>query len=111
MAAEKNFENKIKRYLKSKGAWFVKFFANEFTKCGIPDIIGCYHGRFFAIEVKGGSNYGLTDLQRHNLKLINKAGGVGLCVYPGGFDEMVRLFETNFEGFVFDWEKENYVLK
>lgn len=33
---EKNFENRIKKYLESKGAWFVKFFANAYTSSGIP---------------------------------------------------------------------------
>lgn len=107
MAAEKNFENKIKRYLKDIGAWHVKFFANAYTQKGIPDILGCYNGRFFAIEVKGGSNYGLTDLQRHNLHLINDAGGIGMCVYPSGFEQMKGIFERGFEGF----DSENYILK
>lgn len=107
MAAEKNFENKIKKYLKSVGAWHVKFFANSFTQRGIPDILGCYNGRFFAIEVKGGSNYGLTDLQRHNLHLINDAGGIGMCVYPSGFEQMKGIFERDFEGF----DSKNYILK
>lgn len=107
MAAEKNFENKIKKYLKSIGAWHVKFFANAYTPKGIPDILGCYHGRFFAIEVKGGSSYGLTDLQRHNLQLINAAGGIGLCVYPSGFEQMKRLFESDFRGF----DSSQYILK
>ena len=107
MAAEKNFENKIKRYLKDIGAWHVKFFANAYTPKGIPDILGCYNGRFFAIEVKGGSSYGLTDLQRYNLKRINQAGGVGLCVYPSGFEQMKILFESDFKGF----DRENYILK
>lgn len=107
MAAEKNFENKIKRYLKDIGAWHVKFFANAYTPKGIPDILGCYKGRFFAIEVKGGGSYGLTDLQRHNLQSINSAGGIGLCVYPTGFEQMKGIFERGFEGF----DSDNYILK
>lgn len=94
MAAEKNFENKIKKELKSRGFWFVKFFANAFTPSGIPDIIGCGHGRFFAIEVKGGSNYGLTELQKHNIDMINNAGGVAVCVYPNGWDALMNVLDA-----------------
>lgn len=34
--SEKAFENKIKKYLNDKGCWNVKFFANSFTRSGIP---------------------------------------------------------------------------
>ena len=38
MAAEKNFENKVKKYLKEQGAWFIKYWGGAaFTKAGIPD--------------------------------------------------------------------------
>lgn len=33
---EKNFENRIKKYLEKQGCWFVKFFANAYTSSGIP---------------------------------------------------------------------------
>lgn len=38
---EKAFENKIKNYLKSKGVYFVKFFANSYTRVGVPDLLAC----------------------------------------------------------------------
>jgi len=45
------------------------------SKAGIPDIIGCYRGRFIAFEVK--SNKGqLTKLQSVILRLIKQAGGI-----------------------------------
>jgi len=44
------------------------------SRSGIPDIIGCYRGRFIAFEVK--SNRGqLTKLQSVILKWITAAGG------------------------------------
>lgn len=93
MAAEKQFENKIKSELKRRGCWFVKFFANAFTPAGIPDILACVCGRFVAIEVKGGSGYGLTDLQRYNLEKINSVGGIGLCVYPSGWGQLMQILD------------------
>ena len=33
MAAEKNFENRLKKFLEDEGCWFVKFFANVCKTC------------------------------------------------------------------------------
>ena len=42
MAAEKNFENKIKGFLKDHGCWFLKYWGGAaYTKSGIPDILAC----------------------------------------------------------------------
>ena len=99
LAAEKNFENKIKKELKRRGAWFVKFFANAYTPAGIPDILCCIEGKFIAIEVKGGSSYGLTELQRYNLEKLAENGGLALCVYPTGWHDMLALLDNaKYEG-------------
>lgn len=48
MAAEKNFEEKVKKYLKENGCWFLKYWGGGgFTKSGIPDLLVCckVHGR------------------------------------------------------------------
>ena len=77
MAREKNIENSIKRYLKSKGAYYFKHHGNQFSQVGVPDIISCYKGRFIGIEVK--NEIGKTSpLQDVNLKMINEAGGIGI---------------------------------
>ena len=89
---EKTFENKIKKYLKSKGAWYVKFFANAYTPSGIPDILVCLDGRFIAIEVKA-ENGEPSDLQEYNLKKIARAGGIGILLYPSGFDNFKNYIE------------------
>lgn len=53
MAAEKNFENKIKGFLKDHGCWFLKYWGGAaYTKSGIPDILACCNGKFLGIEVK-----------------------------------------------------------
>lgn len=53
MGLEKRFENKVRRWIKSQGGWSVKFFANGYTRRGVPDLLSCIKGRFVAIEVKG----------------------------------------------------------
>lgn len=47
MAAEKNFENKVKKFLKDKGAWVLKYWGGAaYTKSGIPDLLVCFKGWF-----------------------------------------------------------------
>lgn len=111
MAAEKQFENKIKTELHNRRAWRVKFFANAFTPSGIPDILACYNCRFLGIEVKGGSSYGLTELQKFNLKKIREAGGIGICVYPSGWQQFVKLLDRLDNGEQVVVTDENYILK
>ena len=74
---EKNIENKIKSYLKSKGAYYFKHHGNQFSQVGVPDIIACYKGRFIGIEVKNETGK-TSPLQDVNLKMINYAGGIGI---------------------------------
>ena len=74
---EKNIENKIKSYLKSKGAYYVKYFGNQFSQVGVPDILACYHGRFIGIEVKNEKGK-TSPLQDVNLEQIKNAGGYSL---------------------------------
>lgn len=81
MAAEKTFENKVKKYIEDHGGWQVKFFANRMTKTGIPDILACINGYFVAIEVK--AEHGRpSELQKHHVKKINESGGYAIILYP-----------------------------
>lgn len=92
MAEEKNFENKIKKYLELKGAWFVKYFANRNTKSGVPDILACVNGHFVAIEVK--ATYGRpSPLQIWNIDRIKAAGGIALIVYPKDWETFKSIID------------------
>lgn len=84
---EKAFENKIKDLIESNGGWQVKFFANGFTKKGIPDLLCCLNGVFMGIEVKGDGGRP-SDLQLYHLKKIREAGGIGIVVYPEDFESL-----------------------
>ncbi len=74
---EKSIENKIKDYLKLKGAYYVKYFGNKFSQVGVPDILACYKGRFIGIEVKNEKGK-TSPLQDINLKQIQEAGGISI---------------------------------
>ena len=86
MASEKVFDNKIKAYLKSIGAYFIKTHGDRFSKIGTPDIIACVNGYFVAVEVKA-ENGKPSQLQLHHIEQIKKAGGVAYILYPKDFED------------------------
>ena len=90
MAAEKNFENKVKAYLRTRNAYFVKFFANAFTRSGVPDILACVNGYFVGIEVKA-QNGKPSDLQLHNVRQIRAAGGFAFVLYPSAYEHFIKF--------------------
>ena len=97
MAAEKNFENKIKKYLELRGWWFVKYFANRMTKSGVPDILACVNGLFIGIEVKATNGHP-SELQIWNREQIRNANGICVVLYPDQFEDfkvLIDLLESN----------------
>ena len=97
MAAEKQFENKIKKYLQDKGCWLVKFFANRMTSVGVPDILACVNGWFVAVEVKA-ENGKMSKLQFYQMTKILQAGGIHVLLYPDGFEDFRALVEALLAG-------------
>lgn len=99
MAAEKQFENKVKAYLKEQGCWFVKYWSGssmkgkKFTKDGIPDLLVCCEGYFLGVELKA-ENGKPSELQLWNLDQIKKAGGIGIVLYPHEFEDFKHLIEA-----------------
>ena len=92
MAKEKVFENKIKSYLKSIGAYFIKTHGDRFSRVGTPDIIACVNGHFVAVEVKA-ENGKPSELQLYHIKQIKESGGVAYILYPKDFEK----FKTKME--------------
>ena len=90
MGSEKNFENKIKKYLESQNCYFVKYFANRMTKAGVPDILASVNGYFVGIEVKA-SNGHPSELQIHNVKKIQESGGFAVIIYPEQWDDFKNM--------------------
>lgn len=90
MAREKIFETRVKKYIEGQGGWQVKFFANKYTKVGVPDILSCINGYFVGIEVKADRG-SPTDLQLHTIKQIRDAGGFAFVLYPSGYEFFKRF--------------------
>ena len=82
MAQEKNLENRIKQFLKDEGCYFIKYWGGGgFTKAGVPDLLICCNGYFIAAELKA-ENGKPSELQIVALTKIQKAGGIGVLVFP-----------------------------
>lgn len=86
MAAEKNFENRVKKYLDDCGAWWLKYWGGaSYTKSGIPDLLCCSDGYFLGIEVKADSGEP-SLIQLHHLRRIRDSGGYAILLYPKDFE-------------------------
>lgn len=108
MAAEKNFENKVKKYLDNTGAWYIKYWAgNKFTKEGIPDILACISGKFYAIEIKA-DNGRPSLMQLVTLRKIRKAGGVGILLYPRDWEKFIQWIEIDGSWYAENIDLQNY---
>ena len=93
MGTEKIYENKIKSYLKSIGAYFIKTHGDRFSKVGTPDILACVNGKFVAVEVKGEKGKP-SELQLYHIEQIQKAGGYGITLYPQDFEKFKKDVES-----------------
>lgn len=94
MAQEKTFENKIKKYLKGKGAYYVKYHGNAYSTNGTPDILACVNGYFLGIEVKAqNGKFDPEGLQAVKLRDIRNAGGFSYVVYPSGWERLKAIID------------------
>ena len=76
--AEKDIVISILRFLKNVPRCFAwKTHGGVYGTAGIPDIIACVDGRFFAFEVKTASGKA-TPLQQATIRKILAAGGTAL---------------------------------
>lgn len=93
MAAEKQFEEKVKRLLNDRGAWFIKYWAGaQFTRSGVPDILACVNGYFIGIEVKA-QNGRASELQLYHVRKIREAGGFAFVLYPSAYEAFTNFID------------------
>ncbi len=77
---EQQIQKKIITYLESQGCYVVKVISA--SKAGVPDILGCYEGVFFGIEVKTPNTAdNVSKLQEYNLDCIREADGYSLVAW------------------------------
>lgn len=101
MATEKNFENRVKKFLKEQGCWTLKTWGGGLQRSGIPDLLVCCKGFFIGVELKA-PNGKPSDLQLWNLMKISDAGGFGWLLYPDKFEEFKEFVRRIKEGAIIE---------
>ena len=87
---EKDFENKVKAFLKERGCWVLKTWSNGVQRQGIPDLLVCCNGFFMGVELKAEKGRP-SDLQLWNVEEIRKAGGIAIVLYPHQFEQFMDM--------------------
>lgn len=87
---EAKLQAKILRYLKQKGCYARKVIVAG--NAGTLDIVCCYKSSFIAIEVKLPGQKP-TELQKYNIREIQKAEGVALVAIS--LEDVKLFFEGN----------------
>lgn len=93
MAQEKNFENKVKQFLKDENCYYIKYWGGAaYTQKGVPDLLVCCNGFFIGIELK--SEVGKpSELQKYNIQKIKDAGGLAMVLYPKDFEDFKKTIK------------------
>jgi Holliday junction resolvase len=69
----------VRRMLKAlnaiDGVYAIRTHGGSFQQKGTPDVLGCAHGHFFAIEAKKSAREKPSEAQQYNLKKFRAAGG------------------------------------
>ena len=74
---ESRLSRKILKELRQHGGFWFKVWGSEHMMAGLPDLIGCYKGRFVAFEVKHPETRSNTsDRQVYVMGKIHDAEGV-----------------------------------
>lgn len=90
MTPEKKVKTKVVAILKELGAYYFYASTGGYGASGVPDIIGCYKGRFFAIECKAGGGK-TTALQEKNIAQIIAQGGLAIVVHEDNMEDVNEL--------------------
>lgn len=89
---EAKVKAKVVAQLKKLGAYYFYPVTSGYGASGVPDIVGCYRGRFFGIECKANGNKP-TALQQMNLDKIAAQGGIALVIDEKNIEDVTIILE------------------
>lgn len=118
MAAEKQFEEKLKAWLESEGIyalgtpeqdmitppcgyWEKRWGGGKYVKAGMPDMHIVVTGISIEAELKA-PNGRPSELQIQKLNQIDDAGCIGLVLYPADFPKFQKLVRHIKCGYQYD---------
>tara|TARA_R100000406_G_C3009178_1_gene96987 strand:- start:94 stop:408 length:315 start_codon:yes stop_codon:yes gene_type:complete len=97
LTPEKKVKNVVRDQLRQIGAYYFMPATGGYGKSGVPDIVGCYEGRFFGIECKAGKGK-VTPLQQKNLDEIGACNGIALVVNEANMRDVADLIQRENDG-------------
>ena len=87
---EKRLQDKVIRYLKDRGIYYLNLYGDGWSGKGKPDIIACINGKFVAFELKVGANDMQADQVIHKRR-IERSGGLHFSPYS--LEEFIDIVE------------------
>lgn len=95
---EKNVKDKLRRIIdkyEQSGEVFWSYWPVQtgLGKHGVPDCLVCLHGQLIAIETKVSGKQPTTR-QWHEIREIEKAGGISLVVDQHNLSDVVVIFNA-----------------
>lgn len=92
MAGEAKLQTKILKRIEKRGGYAIKVISAN--KNGVHDIVGCYLGLFFTVEVKFGSNKP-SALQLAHQDLVRESGGLSIIAWDiEKVESLLNLIES-----------------
>ena len=92
LTPERKVKDKVKKILKSVGAYYAMPATGGYGTSGVPDFLVCHGGKFIGIECKANGNKP-TALQLKNLNDIAIAGGIALVIDENNVEDLVHELE------------------
>jgi len=92
LTPEAKVKARVRKILDEMGIYHFMPPANGFGRAGIPDIVGCYAGRFVAFECKAGKGK-TTALQDRELENIRKAKGLAFVINEENVEQIKELLQ------------------
>ena len=92
LTPEGRVKARLKKHLDAMGIYNFSPVQNGMGRAGIPDIIGCYEGRFVAFECKAGKGK-TTALQDRELAAIQTAKGLAFVINEHNVDNIKELLQ------------------
>lgn len=93
---ETRLQQRIRKALEKEfpESWWFKQWGGPFTPAGIPDLLGCVEGFFFALEVKrpNDTRSKTSEIQEETIADIRDAGGASTVIRS--VDEAVDFVRT-----------------
>ena len=93
LTPEKKVKNAVVKQLKLLGDSVYYFFpaTGGYGRSGVPDIVGCFNGKYFAIECKAGKNTP-TASQDRELNAIRNTRGEAWVVNEDNVGAVATMF-------------------